>query len=418
MTKTRSLSLTRCWRRLYSRWQEMRGYRFGVTFCAGIVGTVFLINSILTIWAWKSFGVDAGLGTIQQGSCKQTKKLSLWLHLAINVLGTAILSASNYTMQCLSSPTRLDIDKAHAQNVWLDIGVPSVRNLKRISRQRIVLWWLLAITSLPLHLLYNSAVFDTLTTHTYDVYVVSKDFVFGAPFNISRLHYNTIYYYGGIRDVSTADSIKQLSSFRNANSDIKPKNLTTKNCVLTYGNAFGNSKYRDVLAVSSIRNTTNSFLYLLVNAGGRPSSQTDLWFCDKHLNSNGYCNVGEAANAEDSIAVYGAPIDYCLVQEIDEKCMLQFSVPVMLIIIVGNLTKSVCMVLVLLEGGSRPLLTVGDAIASFLNEPDLATKNICLTDKKIFRKKLWQKRILTWKPKRHRWFRAASITRWLVCNVL
>lgn len=98
----------------------MRGYRFGVTFCAGIVGTVFSINAILTIWAWKSFVVDAGLGTIQQGSYKQTKKLSLWLHLAINVL---MLSASNYTMQCLSSPTRLDIDKAHAFGWILEFPV-------------------------------------------------------------------------------------------------------------------------------------------------------------------------------------------------------------------------------------------------------------------------------------------------------
>ena len=414
----------------------MRGYRFGVTFCAGIVGTVFSINSILTIWAWKSFGVDAGLGTIQQGSCKQTKKLSLWLHLAINVLGTAMLSASNYTMQCLSSPTRLDIDKAHAQNVWLDIGVPSLRNLRKISRRRIVLWWLLAITSLPLHLLYNSAVFDTLSTHQYDVYLVSKDFVSGAPFkissgapfnissgspfNISSGAPSNISLYSDKANFSSADRFstayltRQLSSFRNANSDFKLKNLTARNCILTYGNAVGNSKYRDVLAVSSISNATDSLLRFQVN--GREGRITD-WFCQEHEDSYGYCNVGEAANAEE-VKVFETPIDYCLVQEADEKCILQFSLPVMLVVIVCNLMKTVCMILLLLEGGSRPLLTMGDAIASFLNELDPATKNICLADKYFFRKKIWQENVLTWKPKRHRWFRAASTTRWLLCNVL
>ena len=417
----------------------MRGYRVGVFFCAGLVGTVSLINSILTIWAWKSFGVDAGLGIIQHGSCKQTKKLSLWLHLAINILGTAMLSASNYTMQCLSSPTRQDIDKAHAQNIWLDIGVPSLRNLRRVSPRRIVLWWLLALTSLPLHLLYNSAVFDTLSTHQYDVYLVSKDFASGAPFKISAgAPYNTsieglfnistgapvnftvhpskaVFHVAD--DPSTAYVTRQLSSFRNANSDFRLKNLTARNCILTYGNLFGNSKYRDVLAVSSITNATDSLLKFQVNAREGLNSRSMDWFCREHENRYGYCNVGEAANAED-FTVFETPIDYCTVQETDEKCILQFSLPVMLIIIVCNLIKTVCMILVLLEGGSRPLLTLGDAIASFLNKPDPATKNICLADKYFFRKKIWQESVLTWKPKRHRWLRAASITRWLVCNVL
>lgn len=129
------------------------------------------------------------------------------------------------------------------------------------------------------------------------------------------------------------------------------------------------------------------------------------------------------------------PIDYCLIHEIDEKCMLQFSVPIMLIVIICNVIKTVCMIQALLRGGLQPLVIVGDAIASFLNEPDPATKNICMADKYFFRKESWQARIvtqskrkrhrwfqdariLTWKPKRHRWLRAASKTRWLVCNVL
>lgn len=180
VVKKGSLSLSL--RRLYSKWQKLCGYHFGVRFCTDLSGTVFLINLVITIWASKSFGVDAGFGTIQHGNCDQTKKLSLWLHLAINVLGTALLSASNYTMQCLSSPTRQDVDKAHAQNEWLDIGVLSVRNLRKITRKKKVLWWLLAIGSLPLHLMYNSAVFDTLSTNVYDVFIVSKDFFLGLLF--------------------------------------------------------------------------------------------------------------------------------------------------------------------------------------------------------------------------------------------
>lgn len=97
--------------------------------------------------------------------------MSAWLHLAINVLGTILLGASNYCMQCLSFPTRDEVNKAHSRGAWLDIGVPSVRNLRQISSKRLALWWLLAVSSIPLHFLYNSPVFTTLAAQSYGVFV-------------------------------------------------------------------------------------------------------------------------------------------------------------------------------------------------------------------------------------------------------
>lgn len=113
-----------------------------------------------------------------------TKRLDLWLHLAINLLSTLLLGASNYTMQCLSAPTRDEINKAHQQRISLDIGIPSIRNLRRISWNRIVLWWLLALSSVSLHFLYNSAVFSTLSTNPYTAAVVSTDFLTDTSFKI------------------------------------------------------------------------------------------------------------------------------------------------------------------------------------------------------------------------------------------
>lgn len=142
--------------------RKLKGWRMGVAICAATTGTVLFVNVVLTIVAYSKFGQSEGLGTLQEGSCRKTKELSIWLHAAINVLSTLILGASNYCMQCLASPTRKEIDKAHAQQVWLDVGVPSARNLTRISRKRAMLWLVLAISSVPLHVLYNSAVFSTL----------------------------------------------------------------------------------------------------------------------------------------------------------------------------------------------------------------------------------------------------------------
>jgi len=102
---------------------------------------------------WGSAGSSGVLVQLYSGDCRKVENMSVWIHLAINALSTALLSGSNYCMQCLSAPSREEVDKAHAQNKWLDIGVPSVRNLRSISRKKVSLWWLLGISSVPLHLM-------------------------------------------------------------------------------------------------------------------------------------------------------------------------------------------------------------------------------------------------------------------------
>ena len=125
------------------------GWRFGALHFAVWATIVFLINIIVTIWG----STARHSGVLLDGDCDRVKNLNTGLHVLINVLSTILLSGSNYCMQCLSGPTRSEVDKAHAQGNWLDIGIPSIRNVKHLSRQRIVLWVLLALTSLPLHLL-------------------------------------------------------------------------------------------------------------------------------------------------------------------------------------------------------------------------------------------------------------------------
>lgn len=92
---------------------------------------VLLINVLLCIVASAKHNVAGTFATLQDGNCGDMKRLDLWLHLLINVLSTIHLGASNYSMQCLTAPTRQDIDLAHRDNSWMDIGVPSVRNIRR-----------------------------------------------------------------------------------------------------------------------------------------------------------------------------------------------------------------------------------------------------------------------------------------------
>jgi hypothetical protein len=126
------------------------GWRFGALHFSLWAAVVFSINLIVTVWG----SSVRSSGILLEGDCDHVEILNTGLHVLINVLSTILLSGSNYCMQCLSAPTREEVDKAHAQKRWLDIGIPSIRNVKHLGRKRIILWLLLAITSLPLHLLY------------------------------------------------------------------------------------------------------------------------------------------------------------------------------------------------------------------------------------------------------------------------
>ena len=126
------------------------GWHTGVLACTTSVGIVLLINVSLTIYAATNpkYKLERGIGTLYEGSCDKSRRIGLWLHLGINILSTLLLSGSNYAQQCLASPTRSEIDAAHAGRRWMDIGVPSIRNLFRIKPERMILWIAIGITSI------------------------------------------------------------------------------------------------------------------------------------------------------------------------------------------------------------------------------------------------------------------------------
>lgn len=121
-----------------------------------LLGTIviFLLNVSVTSWAVARCELTDGVGVIFDGNCGSVRTLSVALHLVINILGTALFGASNFCMQLLVAPTRREQDIAHTKKQWLDVGVPSLWNLTKIARGRVLIWGLLALSTGPLHLLY------------------------------------------------------------------------------------------------------------------------------------------------------------------------------------------------------------------------------------------------------------------------
>ncbi|KAJ3572481.1 hypothetical protein NPX13_g5035 [Xylaria arbuscula] len=93
------------------------------------------------------------------------------------------LASTNFFMQILNAPTREEIDAAHLEGKWLEIGVSSARNLFKISKFRSYCWLGLLISSIPIHLLSNSTVFTTEhRERTYHLTIATEEFLNGGVF--------------------------------------------------------------------------------------------------------------------------------------------------------------------------------------------------------------------------------------------
>lgn len=131
-----------------------QGWRMGMLLNCCVSAIVLCVNlSVLFVIQSRNKGFTNGLAVPWTGTAEAMSWYNRSIHVAINALSTILLSASNYTMQVLSSPTRKDIDRAHARREYLDIGFLSTRNLSRMPKRRLFLFLLMGISTIPIHLL-------------------------------------------------------------------------------------------------------------------------------------------------------------------------------------------------------------------------------------------------------------------------
>ncbi|KAL2020918.1 hypothetical protein VTK56DRAFT_7805 [Thermocarpiscus australiensis] len=110
-------------------------------------------------------------------------------------------------------------------------------------------------------------------------------------------------------------------------------------------------------------------------------------------------------------------IQYCLAQpQHSPTCQVNLNASLLGVVALLNSIALVATATVLFKRPStfRPHVTLGDAIASFLQEPDPTTQGACLLSKTD----IWQGRwppleAKYWVPKAHCWLRAMSFPRWL-----
>ncbi|KAK3499522.1 uncharacterized protein B0T23DRAFT_424980 [Neurospora hispaniola] len=145
--------------RRWKRWTA--GWRAGVGLNALLAGIILLVGVIclVILAAWKGKHVFKGKVVIYKGSCSTTSAIDSGVHAVVNILGVVLLAGANYTFQVLSSPTREEVTAAHKRKKWLDIGIPSFRNLRYIAKRRSLLAVVILLAAIFTQVISNSIIF-------------------------------------------------------------------------------------------------------------------------------------------------------------------------------------------------------------------------------------------------------------------
>lgn len=134
-------------------------------------------------------------------------------------------------------------------------------------------------------------------------------------------------------------------------------------------------------------------------------------------------------------------VDGCLAVPAEQHCRLMYSPPICIVIALTTLVKVVAMFFAgrITRPQSAPLLTLGDAVASFIANPDPTTTGMCWISRTDVDRGIWKKlnpprpikaegvANVNWEPAtiiykplshRRRWMQASSIKRSLITIIL
>lgn len=379
-------------------WRRMTtGWRSGVLLNLLLILVILIAGFVCLVVAGTRIALLVGDMELFTGSCSAVAGISWGLHALINVAVVVLLVGANYVFQVLSSPTRSEVALAHEKRKWLEIGVPSARNFRHIGRGRALLAILVLALAVATQIIYNALIFTTSTGYEYDIVAVKAAFLTGGQFSNASATNGAGLTRTELLELQDAAASGQLS------------NLSTTACIDVFSASF-NADYQALLLVlsssgSSDSSSSNS-LVATARAGIGASAEDDITSTDGS-----------------QVLVEGSEVAYCLGERAAterDTCTLNLNGILFAAILGLNLVAFLATAASLLLRRFEPLVTLGDAVTSFLRDPDPATRNNCLLTKENLRTGLggWDfTEGKYWAPDRgHAWFRSPSLTQWLVAG--
>jgi hypothetical protein len=260
--------------------------------------------------------------------------------------------------------------------------VLSMRNLRKLRGIKVFLSLILALTSLPIHLVFNSAVFTADSTTNYSVALVNQRFLDGGSFTITQALQDRAAVIGSKPNNPGTSFEEQLAAMqrifaRDATSrgPAQFEILRNRECIDAYGNGYTSGRSLLLLFTNETNaDDIHDTVFWWDYAGGTANDHT--WICNDVGGSP--CDVTAAAGNATRWTVHGMRVDHCVSKLEEEHCKLQFSTNIMYAVIVMNMLKVMVMLVALYWRSDPALVTVGDGIASFLDEPDATTAGRCL----------------------------------------
>ncbi|OTB14352.1 hypothetical protein K445DRAFT_302510 [Daldinia sp. EC12] len=390
----------------------------------------------------KSPGSSIGTSTIVfKGPCHESSRINTLLHLLLNLLSTGILASSNYFMQIVSSPSRDEVDKAHMLYYSLDIGIPSTKNIPFISCFKKSCWVILLLSSLPIHLFFNSTIFETTYLGSdWQTTIATEAFLRGANYFAPGASLDSPDLPGYEGDTSYSTDWTPIISLETKKAATIGRNWTHLDpltCYTQYSACEPKTQYRDVVVVIDSgtnrkegwvreevfnltkdlslwwdtyvpRNETNSMWYSTPCGTKRveysiakrcdsscwrlfPGEQADSYGIRETSPSNWELFWTSTSN-QFSIPRNVTPtydlnenfthmtVKYCLAEPYPRVCKVGISNILLTLVISCTFIKIIQCSIIVWRLPRQSLVTPGDAIASFIMKPDPYTVGLGTLD--------------------------------------
>lgn len=249
--------------------------------------------------------------------------------------------------------------------------------------------------------------FVSLTANEYVVATVSEDFINSANWTLP-----------------SADQHHQLMISQMQQNISTYEKLDPSTCIKEYGVDYLSDR-RHVFAVVPGQFSNPLLGFLDWNYDGSRNS----WVCGTSQGPNSRietisidifdCSIPVALDNITYWTMADQPVEYCLSQKVTDQCRLQIALPIMVVVLICNAVKLICMTVTLWKFKEPTFVTLGDALSGLLEDPDPHTVGMCTATKKDFSDGAWPDREpKRWSMRRHFHFEAVGTRRWVMSNTL
>ena len=260
---------------------------------------------------------------------------------------------------------------------------------------------------------YNSVIFDTLSANEYWAFLVTEK-------SVEQTRHNSSPYDDW--SVSPIDDVWQsIHTLAQLESNKGLTRLENDECIRAYGAGSSGiqSAWGNLFLVTAVNHTEPMISYFYHAPLAR-----DMNWIHTLKDWNLQESIREAGNW--SVPYYpNAPIEYCLAEPLTPHCTIRISATLLLIVTGCNAIKIVCLVTALFARNFEPMATAGDAIASFLDDPELSPEEkglLSFRDVDGWRGKdpvfIAGNLVTPFRRRPRRWASAATPSRWVLALFL